>query len=178
MAADLMVIFVFQSLYGYVYQWVGLLIAAFMVGLGLGAMWMTRRSMVFEDQVRTLLKIETSLVAFWLLVPGGLAFYYLGIPGPAIKGALQWVLLLVNSLAGFLVGAQFPLANHLWLRERLVVGRSAGVLYACDLIGAFLAAILAAVVLIPVLGVIETCLLVAAIKGISLVLSKQIRSTA
>jgi spermidine synthase len=177
MAADLLVIFAFQSLYGYVYQWVGLLIAAFMAGLGLGGLWITRRLGTLEDKRRTLVKIEIAMVAFWILLPGGLALFYSGLPSPASVGALQWALPLLNGLAGFMVGAQFPLSNSMWIKERALIRRRAGALYAFDLIGAFLAAILVAVVFVPILGLIETCLLAAVIKAISLLLSLQLPST-
>jgi spermidine synthase len=77
---------------------------------------------------------------------------------------------LLNGAAGFLVGAQFPLANRLWLRGRDSQPGREGALYASDLIGAFLGSILASVLLIPVLGVLETCLLAALLKLCSLLL--------
>ena len=70
----------------------------------------------------------------------------------------------MNAVAGFLVGAQFPVANRVLFKDREVLGGTAGVLYASDLVGAFLGSIVVSVVLIPVLGILETCLLAAILK--------------
>ena len=77
---------------------------------------------------------------------------------------------MLNVLAGFLVGAQFPVANRTWLQDRESLGGSAGVLYACDLVGAFLGAVVVSVALVPALGILDTCLLAAMLKLGSLAL--------
>jgi spermidine synthase len=170
MTADLVIIFAFQTLYGYVFQWIGLLITAFMAGLSLGGLLMTRRLARTGGALRTLLWLEAGLLLFWALLPAALKGLYGGMDHPLVSGSLQALLLFLNALAGFLVGSQFPLANRIWLEGRKSQGEAVGMLYACDLIGAFLGSILVSVVLIPVLGIVETCLLVAILKGVSLVL--------
>ena len=74
--------------------------------------------------------------------------------------------LILNALAGLLVGMEFPLASKMYLGERAggVSGEIAGILYASDLLGAFLGSILVSVMLLPALGVLETCLLVVVLK--------------
>jgi spermidine synthase len=64
----------------------------------------------------------------------------------------------------------------MWLRGREGLPGTAGVLYACDLVGAFLGSVVVAVVLIPVLGIVETCLLAAVLKVGSLLLVTTLRS--
>ena len=167
MTADLIVVFAFQTLYGYVYHWIGLIITAFMVGLSLGGLLMTRRLAVIRDEKRALLRLELALVLFWVLMPLALSTVYFRSIHPLLFSSVQWALLAINALAGFLVGSQFPLANKMWLRGRDAGG---GVLYACDLVGAFLGAIVVSVALIPVLGIVETCLLAALLKLGSLLL--------
>jgi len=73
----------------------------------------------------------------------------------------QGLLLMLNVVGEFLVGSQFPLTNQLLLRDRDEKNGLVGVLYASDLVGAFLGSIIVSVILIPVLGILETCLLVA-----------------
>ncbi len=53
---------------------------------------------------------------------------------------------------------------------RASLSEAAGILYASDLLGAFLGALLVSAMLLPALGVLETCLLVAVLKLGSLVL--------
>jgi spermidine synthase len=170
MTADLIVIFAFQSLYGYVYHWIGLLIGTFMAGLGLGGLLMTRRLGRIRREKLAILKLEVALVLYWALLPVVLSSLYAHITQPLAFGSIQWTLLLLNALAGFLVGSQFPLANRMWLRGRESLRGKAGFLYACDLVGAFVASILVSVVLVPVLGILETCVLAAILKLGSLLL--------
>jgi len=171
MAADLLIIFAFQVFFGHVYQLIGLLITAFMVGLGLGGWLMSRRGHRSVDghgwrqDWRWLLGLEAALLIFWLALPAALTLLY-GKPGEGvISAAVGPALLLLNALAGFLVGAQFPLANRMYRRVRPEVSGTAGALYAADLVGAFVAALLVSVALLPALGIVQTCLLVAVLKA-------------
>ncbi len=170
MTADLIIIFAFQILYGYVYHWIALLITAFMAGLSLGGLLMTRRLAGIGRERFPLLKLELAIFLYWALLPIALSTLYSRITHPLVFTSIQGILLFLNALAGFLVGSQFPLANWMWLKGREALGGTAGVLYACDLVGAFLASIVVSVVLIPVLGILETCLLVAILKLGSLLL--------
>jgi spermidine synthase len=170
MAADLVIIFAFQALYGYVYHSIGLLITAFMAGLSLGGLLMTRRLARIARARSLLLGLELAIVLFWVLLPFLLSGAFSQFRPPWLFAAMQGMLFLLNALAGFLVGAQFPLANKIWLKGRESQRGTTGALYASDLVGAFLGAILVSVVLIPVLGIVATCLVAAILKVSSLVL--------
>jgi spermidine synthase len=167
MTADLGMIFAFQSLHGYVYHWIALFITAFMVGLSLGGSIMTRSLDHIQREKRVLVGLELVMILYWILVPILLKSLFTHSEQPLVLTFSQGILLLLNAVGGFLVGAQFPLVNRMLLRggeER------AGLLYASDLVGAFLGSILVAVIFIPVLGILETCLLVALLKLGSLLL--------
>jgi spermidine synthase len=170
MTADLVIILSFQSLYGHVYHWIGLLLTAFMGGLAAGGLLMNRRRASRLQDRTTFLWLEVALILFWILIPLVLNGLYMRVTHPTVFRAVQVLLFLLNALAGFLVGAQFPLANRLWLWDRGSQPGREGALYASDLIGAFLGSILVSVVLIPVLGIVETCLLAAILKLCSLLL--------
>ncbi|MGQ9492199.1 MAG: hypothetical protein ACUVR2_00360 [Anaerolineae bacterium] len=175
MACDLMVVFIFQALYGYVYQYVGLIVAAFMAGLALGG-WMTscyrwRRTTVQELSAegkgqQMLMRSEFALIVYWSILPLLLKWF----SSAMTTWAVPLALLLLNALGGCLVGLQFPLSSQLHLSIQGEPSYTAGALYAADLIGAFLGAIAVGVALLPVLGATETCLLVAIMKVCSLVL--------
>ena len=172
MAVDLLIIFAFQVFYGHVYQLIGLLITAFMVGLSLGGWLMARREgrgarsegQEAREERRLLLGLEGALVVFWLALPVVLTLLYGGAGRGLPPAAVGPVLLLLNALAGFLVGAQFPLANRMYRRLRPDPSGTAGALYAADLVGAFAAALLVSVALLPALGIVQTCVLVAGLK--------------
>ena len=72
--------------------------------------------------------------------------------------------LTLSFISGFLTGSQFPLANKLYLEKSSNVSQTAGLLYAADLLGGWLAGIVGAVVLLPVLGLVGTCITVALLK--------------
>jgi spermidine synthase len=177
MTADLIIVFAFQTLYGYVYHWIGLIITAFMVGLSLGGLLMTRRLAVIQEGQSVLLRLELAIVLFWALMPLALSTGFSHITHPLIFSSIQWGLLALNALAGFLVGAQFPLANKMWLKGREGRRGTTGALYASDLVGAFVGSMVVSVVLIPVLGIVETCLLAAILKVGSLLLVTTLRPT-
>jgi spermidine synthase len=170
MAADLIIIFAFQSLYGYVYHWVGLLITSFMAGLSLGGLLMTRRLASIGREKSVLLRLELAIVLYWALLPLVLSNLYSHINDPLLFTTVRGILLFLNALAGFLVGSQFPLANRIWLKGREALGGTTGLLYACDLAGAFLGSIVVSVILIPILGILESCLLAAILKSASFLL--------
>ncbi len=169
MAFNLLVIFAFQSFYGYVYHLVGLLITAFMAGLALGGWCMTRRVERAPAGRRTLLGLEGVLSGYWGLFPALLWLLYAHHHRAPVAALLGPLLLLLNGLAGLLTGLEFPLANRLLLPSGgEPAGRAAGLLYAADLVGACSGALAVSLVLLPALGVVETCLFVAVLKGAGL----------
>jgi len=144
-------------------------------------MWLRvpyKTSEVYRERKVHLLKLEVAIVLFWALLPAALSALYSRMTHPLVFASIQGILLLFNGLAGVLVGCQFPLANEMWLRGREGVRRAAGVLYACDLVGAFLGSIAVSVLLVPVLGILETCVLAVTLKLGSLLLVAALRPRA
>ncbi len=170
MTADLIIVFAFQTLYGYVFSWVGLLISTFMAGAGLGGLIMTTRLPVIADQHRMLLRLEAALLFYWIALPFALSFLHSQASDPLVFSSTRWLLLLLNAMAGFLVGCQFPLANAIWSKGYHREGKVAGFLYACDLVGAFFGTVVIPVIAMPVFGVLQTCLLMAIVKAGTLML--------
>jgi spermidine synthase len=182
MSFDLIIIFAFQAFYGYVYHRVGLLIPAFMAGLSLGGWLMTRRAERGEMTRRHLMRVEAAVLLYAIFLAGALWGLARAVTLPEMTAesryfgaVVQPLLLLLNMAGGFLVGLEFPLAGHLLLqenseRERLRIGtisQTAGLLYAADLVGAFVGAVVVTIALLPVLGVIGTCIFLAALKAVT-----------
>lgn len=177
MAFDLIVIFAFQVLYGYVYREIALLITAFMVGLSLGGWWMARwlrarseRGSVPRALPSTLVRLEAAVVVYLTAFPLALALMHARAPEPAASAGVRVALLVLNAGAGVLVGLEFPLANALYLPPGAGVGETAGTLYAADLAGACLGAVAISIALLPALGIVETCLFLTVLKVGSLAL--------
>lgn len=170
MTADLLVILAFQMLLGYLYQQVGLLVAAFMAGLSLGALAMTAAVGRLRCPWRALAFLEAA-VALSMAGLGGVLGLLLLRPTAGLGEHL--VLLLLNLVAGMLVGLEFPLITHILAGATTGQARTAGIaaaLYAWDLVGATLGAVAVATVLLPALGLVETALLMALVKVGSLLL--------
>jgi len=177
MTFDLVVIFAFQTLYGYVYQQIGLLIMAFMAGLSLGGWWMAhwlRGSPAGGGQPTplwpALLRLEVAIVLYLAAFPLTLWVLHRVTPEPGQFAWVRLALLGLNAAAGFLVGLEFPLANALYLPATAGVGETAGILYAADLVGACLGAVAVSVALMPALGILETCAFLVILKLGSLAL--------
>ena len=162
MMFDLMVIFTFQSIYGYVFSWIGILVAFFMAGAACGALFITKSLGRIKDHLKLFKLIDLAIICLCIAFP--LVFLasptYLG-----AFGALFKVLFLsLSFISGFLTGSQFPLANELYLQKSNNLSRTAGLLYASDLLGGWVGGIAGAVVLLPVLGLAGACLTVGLLK--------------
>ena len=131
---------------------------------------MTRFIDRIERERSLLMKLELSVLSYSLVASLALIFLHAQIGRPELLAPVQIALFILNLMCGALVGSEFPLANKIFLKAADQVSEVAGTLYASDLLGAWMGALLASIVLIPVLGIPQTCLLVAAVKFVSLVL--------
>ena len=164
MVFDLMLIFTFQSIYGYVFSWIGILVASFMAGAAGGAMLITTVLGRIKNYLKVFKIIELAIIGFCIAFP--LVFLAMPTwPGDAEAFLFFKALFLILSfISGFLTGSQFPLANKLYLKKRRSLSETAGWLYAADLLGGWFGGIVGAVVLLPVLGLTGTCMTVGLIK--------------
>ena len=164
MIFELMIIFAFQSLYGYVFSWIGLLVAAFMAGAAGGAGLVSLTPGRANKDLRLYRKTELSIIGFAVACP--LIFFAVpALPsGLAADFVLKMIFILVSIICGLFTGAQFPLANRIYLQSSSGVTRTAGLLYAADLLGGWFGGIIGAVILLPVLGLLGACLTVALLK--------------
>jgi len=159
MTFDIVLILSFQSFYGYVYHQLGLLVTAFMVGLTAGGFLMIRIMDRIKGDKFSLAKIDLLISLYCILLPIILIFFNAYITNPLIFRSVGIILLILSSISGFLVGLQFPLASKILLSNSSNISRTAGILYASDLLGACIAGLVVSVVFIPVLGIVNTCIL-------------------
>jgi spermidine synthase len=164
MIFSLMLIFVFQSIYGYVFSWIGILVASFMTGAACGAMLITTVLARLKNCFSLFLKIELAIICFSIGCP--LIFLAVHAYWDSLDVFLfsKMVFIIVSFIGGLLIGSQFPLANKIYLRNSTSLSQTAGLLYASDLLGGWLGGIIGAVVLLPVLGLTGTCITVGLLK--------------
>jgi spermidine synthase len=173
MMLDLAIILTFQTLYGYLYYQIGLLITVFMAGIALSSYLITRRLERIRKDSSLFLKTELMIVSFCVLLP-----FILSIPSHALEKPMVYILLYItflgmSFLCGVLVGLQFPLATKIYLRSSSkegTLGQTAGLLYGADLFGGFFGGLFGGVLLLPILGLKESCFMMAMIKTGSFIL--------
>ncbi len=156
MIFSLMILFTFQSIYGYVFSWIGVLVAAFMAGTAAGATLMTSNLKRISHNVRLFLKIDLLIIGFAVACPIIFHTAHANLDGAGFFMAFRMLFLVIAFTGGLLIGAQFPLANKIYLETSPNLSRTAGLLYAADLLGGWLGGIFGAVVLLPVLGLAGT----------------------
>lgn len=166
-ALELMLLLGFQSLYGYVYHQLSIIIAAFMAGMALGS-WCSMRARAqgaeggdARADLGTLAGLQVAaavspvILCLMLVVLGG------------VKGSIGvWLVtqILFPALAllcGFLGGFQFPLAGRIYFGCTAATKANPGAVYAFDLAGSCVGAIVFSVYLIPVYGFFACAFLIA-----------------
>jgi spermidine synthase len=164
-AMSILVIFSFQTLHGYMVEWIGLLIAVFMGGLALGS-WRMSRMLERIRNYRQALWLTELGITVWAAL-GMFAFFIFFSPDfEKTKFSLMLAgFLLLSGGAGYWVGMEFPLSNVIFYGPRGNIARAAGFLYAADLMGAWAGSLLVGVILIPVLGILQTCGVVILLKA-------------
>jgi spermidine synthase len=172
MIFSLTFIFAFQSIYGHVFSWIGLLIASFMAGAACGAMLMAMVLEKIQNGLKVFARMDLAIFGFSVACPFIIfaANIYLG--RPETFSLLRLLFLVISFTGGVLIGSQFPLANKLHQRNGMDLTETAAFLYASDLLGGWLGGIIGAVVLLPILGLIGTCITVALLKLTSFIVLK------
>jgi len=164
MLINLILIFSFQIVYGYIYHIIGILISIFMAGIALGSIFMTHNTRNIKNSLSLFVKLEAAIVLFSYLA----ALIITRFLRYTNFSALTFMALFFIS--GLLMGLEFPLAIKMYLKDKNQVGFTSGLLYFSDLIGGWLAGIVGAVVFLPILGLFNTCMVIIFLKLSSLLL--------
>jgi spermidine synthase len=163
MALEIILLLAFQSIYGYVYHQLAILIALSMAGIAIGSwLGMRRIRRVNSPPCRAVATTQLLLVlsAPMLMLLVSLFARLSGMTTSWL--AAQCVFPALAALCGMLGGYQFPLATEIYLQN--VSGRhSLGMLYAIDLLGGCLGALVLSGYLIPVFGFWKTAWFTAAV---------------
>jgi spermidine synthase len=174
MALQILLLLAFQSIYGYVYHQLAILIGLSMAGIAVGSWLGMRRIRLNGRSPHRALCFTQLLLALscpaLMLVLSLLA----GISGAATTWlAAQCVFPALAALSGALGGYQFPLATQICLADGSGSQRL-GVLYAIDLLGGCMGALVLSGYLIPVFGFWKTAWLVAAVSIAPILLAARV----
>ncbi|MFA4854775.1 MAG: hypothetical protein WC616_05450 [Candidatus Omnitrophota bacterium] len=171
MVIQIVILLSFQIIYGYVYYKLGLIITAFMAGLGMGSLCMIKIMPKLKKDLNLFIRAQMAICIYPLTLPVILRWL-----SNSSAGGISWfgsnvLFLFLPIVAGFIGGFQFPLANKIYLgNEKKEIGRVAGLSYGMDLFGSCLGALLTAIFLIPILGIPKTCWVTAIINFTILIL--------
>jgi spermidine synthase len=170
MIFDLALIYTFQAVYGYVFHQIGLLVAAFMVGIAAGSLTMTSLLKRVKRNFFFFIGLELAMILFSVALPAIFLLFSPYLDSPAVFSFFRVIFLVLSFLSGLLIGAQFPLANKIYLKHSPDLSGTAGLLYGADLAGGWIGGLLGGVVLLPVLGLVQTCTAVVLLKMTSLLI--------
>jgi spermidine synthase len=177
-ALEVVLLLAFQVLCGSVYHQVGVIVTVFMVGLALGAAWANRSlngrdalprvladrqvgpAGSLDDGGKCLRHLALALAGYAILLPLLLLLLNCMEDTTASLLTIKAVITLLTLILAVLVGAQFPLANQMQFDG---TAKGASRLYTADFVGASFGALLASMLLIPLIGVAGVCLLTAAL---------------
>ena len=179
---EMLLLLAFQAIYGYVYQQLAVIIAGFMVGMAVGS-WRgsvadrfrpfdhaqgQRRSLKMDARRLILLQVLAAASALLLYV---LLRSFAGVVKPAsIFLVSQLIFPLLAVVFGVLGGYQFPIASRIFFGDSKNDPSSSGALYAVDLAGACVGALVLSTYLVPVFGFQQTAWLMAVVNLVPAVL--------
>ncbi|MFI5097601.1 MAG: fused MFS/spermidine synthase [Candidatus Acidiferrales bacterium] len=162
---EMLLLLAFQAIYGYVYQQLAIIIAGFMMGMTLGSRRGLRAGAFVTGQrdARRLFRLQLlaalSPVLLYVLFDALVAM-----KNPAtVFLASQILFPLLAVLCGLVGGYQFPVATRVFFTNSNHKASSPGTLYALDLAGACIGAIVLSSYLVPVFGFRETVWLMAVV---------------
>lgn len=146
MAFSVILILLYQTFYGYIYERIGLLTSFFMLGLAGGSWSFSQKKSLKHLPFSEFLFVCLILLSIYLL-KYELSFY------------------LASLLSGFLGGLQFSISSNI-LKDRQY---PSALLYAIDLGGSFIGALLTTIYLVPLMGTENSLFMLVIIKIISLI---------
>jgi len=159
-AIELLLIFSFQTFYGYVYSALGLIIAVFMGGLAVGSLYCSK----FKVTRKHFLIAQFLLLTYALLFPvfWDLQNIYLG------EFIQLSIFFTITFLLAVIVGFQYVAGTTIYKSETTV---AATTLYSADLLGSSLGVIAITLILLPFLGIQKSCLVIAGLNLAAVILN-------
>ncbi len=175
MALQIFLLLAFESIFGYVYHQLAILIALFMAGIALGSWLGLRRIRRDEHSACRAVALTQLLLALSAPVLMVLLSWFARVSGAAATWLVaQCVFPALAALSGILGGFQFPMATAIYLHDGS--GRRAlGTLYAIDLMGGCVGALVLSGYLIPVFGFWKTAWLCAAVNLAPALMAARVR---
>ncbi len=140
-SAEVILIILFQISYGYLYGWIGAIIAFYMLGLALGTLFYMSSYWFRKSTTKLLSNVEFIMGLYFAII---ILILFLKLPSANI------IIPILIFFGGFMGGLHFPLSVAILKRKK------AGIVYGVDLIGSSIGALITSIIFIPILGIIFT----------------------
>jgi spermidine synthase len=164
MFISMILLFCFQVLYGYVYAMLAIMISIFMVGITCGSLWSIRMSKRIPSTRGLFFALEWGIVVFVGITGTGILYF------KNFISSHPYIFVLLFFIAGLFVGLEFPLFIRLLSRGKENREKLVGWVYFLDLLGGCLGGVLGGIVLLPVLGLMQSLGVLAILKLSSITL--------
>ena len=118
----------------------------------------------YSDAHKWLKIIQLSMIIYLILLPVMFSGFSLLKHHVTIFISAQLIFPLLTLIMGYFTGAVFSLVNKIWLSKgsgQEIGLHEAGTVYGLDLAGAALGALVSGMLLIPLLGIISLCIILA-----------------
>jgi spermidine synthase len=149
-AIELLLIFSFQTFYGYVYSALGLIIAVFMGGLAAGSIFGSKLNISRKHFIYA----QCLLLAYALLFP-----LFWDLQTKLQAGFFQlFIFFSITFVLALIVGFQYVAGTTIYKSE---ITKAATTLYGADLLGSALGVITITLILLPFLGMQKSCFVIA-----------------
>ncbi len=159
-SVEILLIFSFQIIYGYVYSAIGLIIAVFMGGLAAGSLLGFKVKIVRKHFIAS----QAALGIYTLIFP--LLWYFQADIVNSIP--VLMIFFIMTFIPSTIVGFQY-VAGTMLLSE--ITTKAAPTLYSADLIGSALGVAATTVILLPLLGLTGCCFIIAGFNFIGVILT-------
>ena len=154
LSVEIIFLFLFQIIYGYLYYQLSLIITVLLTGIGVST-WLAN-FLVLRGKVKYsyLIRLYFYISLYFIFLVLIILFLPQALELPAV---FYWLVF----MAGFLGGMEFPMVNKFYLQLKLEPDKKTGTIYSADSLGSSLGAIIATIFLLPILGIWQTVVFLA-----------------
>jgi len=162
MGLEIILLFGFQNLFGSLYQNIALVTAIFMFGLAIGSWQMNKKLSEIQNLKIVFILFQTLAIIIAISLP--FLFNFLGKGSIEINDNLiKIVYLFLVLFVGVITGAIFPLAGKGLSKANWNLKNTASTVDAVDHTGACFGAFLTGTFLVPVIGMVDSVIVVASL---------------
>jgi spermidine synthase len=158
LSLELISIIIFQNVYGYLYQYIGFMVALFMAGLAVGGYISNQyiKRTIYEEPDKSIRMPRVMVVIHFLVFIISIFMLYV-LPLWIQHSSSYIIIFLLIILVGITTGMAYPVISLIYLQSGAKIGKIAGLIDSVDHLGACLGAMLIGVFFIPIFGMNNTC---------------------